>query len=100
MSSSPHGIVRHTFGWLLIAAALAVFCLPVVLIVRDWDRLGEANAPLLVISLVALCFVSFVGALLSVGCGVLRGRDRLVWNGILLFFGTFMAYVTLFAVFD
>ena len=37
MSSSPSGIVRPAGGWLLIVAALAVFGLPFVVIVRDWN---------------------------------------------------------------
>ena len=99
MADWKPGPAGRIFGWLLIAAS-PVFCAPFVALYRDWDRLEAANSPLWVLPLVLLGYLGLTAALLSVGTGVLKGRDTLIWNGTGLFFGMFLLLLTLFAIFD
>ncbi len=92
--------IRQAFGWLVIAVSPVPFGIPVVGIIRTWDRIGQANTALWVLPLVMLCYAAYSAALLCGGIGLVSGRDKLVWIGVWLFSGTLLPFLILFAVFD
>ena len=85
------GPAGRAFGWLFISVS-PVFCYPFVAVFQRWDQLGEANSPLWVLPLVLLGYLGLTVAFVSVGRGVLGGRDKLIWNGTGLFLGCVCGY--------
>ena len=94
------GPIRQAFGWLLIVVSPVPGIFSFVGLFQTWDRLGQANSPIWTLPIVMLCYLTFTAALLCVGRGLLSGRDKLVWNGSNLFWGTMTVFLTLFFVFD
>ncbi|HJN44895.1 MAG TPA: hypothetical protein QF572_12030 [Vicinamibacterales bacterium] len=87
-------------GWLLIVASPVPVVFFVVALFQSWERLDQLNSPLWVLPIVMLCYVAFGAAFLWLGRGLVSGRDKLVWNGGNLFFGTLAVFLTLFFIFD
>jgi hypothetical protein len=112
MSSSPSGtgandvapkpgLARRAVGWLLIVVSPVPAAFPFVITFLLWDQVPRPPfPPSWAIPFFLMSYLACTVALLWLGKGLMTGRDNLVWNGILLFFGALMAYVTVFSIVD